>query len=168
MRGREAWLGELTQQLRDKRYRAAPVRRVWLDKANGGQRPLGIPTIRDRVVQTAAVLVLEAIFEADLQPEQHAYRAGHSAHDAVRGVHEMASRGHDEVVEADLSGYFGLTPRAVLEKFATIQMVDVHLPTTDGRQLVLPRYTQPDSDHQLLFQQLKLNLPAQPPPRICV
>ena len=62
----------------------------------------------------------------------------------------------------------GLTPRAVLEKFATMQMVDVHLPTTDGRQLVLPRYTQPDSDHQLLFQQLKLNLPAQPPPRICV
>ena len=62
----------------------------------------------------------------------------------------------------------GLTPRAVLEKFATMQMVDVHLPTTDGRQLILPRYTQPDSDHQLLFQQLELNLPAQPPPRICV
>ena len=62
----------------------------------------------------------------------------------------------------------GLTPRAVLEKFATMQMVDVHLPTTDGGQLVLPRYTQPDSDHQLLFQQLKLNLPAQPLPRICV
>ena len=62
----------------------------------------------------------------------------------------------------------GLTPRAVLEKFATMQMVDVHLPTTDGRQLVLPRYTQPDPDHQLLFQQLKLSLPAQPPPRICV
>ena len=61
----------------------------------------------------------------------------------------------------------GLTPRAVLEKFATMQMVDVHLPTTDGRQLVLPRYTQPDPDHQLLFQQLKLSLPAQPPPRIC-
>ena len=60
----------------------------------------------------------------------------------------------------------GLTPRAVLEKFATMQMVDVHLPTTDGRQLVLPRYTQPDPDHQLLLQQLKLNLPAQPPPRI--
>ena len=61
LRGREAWLGELTQQLRDKCYRAAPVRRVWLDKANGGQRPLGIPTIRDRVVQTAAVLVLEPV-----------------------------------------------------------------------------------------------------------
>ena len=62
----------------------------------------------------------------------------------------------------------GLTPRAVVEKFATVQMVDVHLPTTDGRQLILSRYTQPDTDHQLLLQQLKLNLPAQPPPRICV
>ena len=62
----------------------------------------------------------------------------------------------------------GLTPRAVLEKFATMQMVDVHLPTTDGRRLVLPRYTQPDPDHQLLLQQLKLSLPARPPPRICV
>jgi hypothetical protein len=60
----------------------------------------------------------------------------------------------------------GLTPRAVLEKFATIQMVDVHLPTTDGRHLVLSRYTQPNKDHQLLLQQLKLRLPAQPPPRI--
>ena len=66
--GREARLGELAQELRDKRYRAASVRRVWLDKANGGQRPLGIPTIRDRVVQTAAVLVLEPIFEAASVP----------------------------------------------------------------------------------------------------
>ena len=89
-RGREAWLGELAQQLRDKRYRAAPVRRVWLEKANGGQRPLGIPTIRDRVVQTAAVLVLEPIFEADLRPEQHAYRAGRSAHDC--GEHLLCAR----------------------------------------------------------------------------
>lgn len=60
----------------------------------------------------------------------------------------------------------GLTPRAVLEKFAAIQMVDVHLPTTDGRHLILPRYTQPDADQQLLLQRLKLTLPQQPPPRI--
>jgi len=68
--GVQSWLGELRQALRDKRYQATPVRRVWLPKSNGGRRPLGIPNIRDRVVQMAAVLVLEPIFEADLQPEQ--------------------------------------------------------------------------------------------------
>jgi len=61
----------------------------------------------------------------------------------------------------------GLTPRAVLEKFSVMQMVDVHLPTTDGRQLILSRYTEPDKDQQLLLQQLKLQLPPQPPPKIC-
>ena len=137
-RGREAWLGELTQQLRDKCYRAAPVRRVWLDKANGGQRPLGIPTIRDRVVQTAAVLVLEPVFEADLQPEQHAYRAGHSAHDAVRSVHEMARRGHDEVVEADLSGYFDSIPHAQLMRSVARRVSDRHVLALLKQWLVAP------------------------------
>jgi hypothetical protein len=60
----------------------------------------------------------------------------------------------------------GLTPQAVLEKFSTLQMVDVHLPTTDGRYLVLPRYTQPNKDQQILLSQLKLSLPEQPPPKI--
>ena len=72
--GERQWLEELAKELREKTYQASPVKRVWIPKADGKQRPLGIPTIRDRVVQMAVVLVLEPIFEADLQPEQHAYR----------------------------------------------------------------------------------------------
>ncbi len=125
--GREGWLGELRQALKERDYRAAPVRRVWVPKANGGQRPLGIPTIRDRVVQTAVVLVLEPIFEADLQPEQYAYRAGRSAHDAVRRVHRLACDGHQEVIEADLTGYFDTIPHAELMRSVARRISDRHL-----------------------------------------
>jgi group II intron reverse transcriptase/maturase len=137
-RGWENWLGELTQQLREKRYRAAPVRRVWLTKANGGRRPLGIPTIRDRVVQTATVLVLEPIFEADLEPEQYAYRAGRSALDAVRRVHKLARAGHDEVIEADLSGYFDSIPHAELMRSVARRVSDRHLLALLKQWLVAP------------------------------
>jgi retron-type reverse transcriptase len=81
------WLDELAQHLRSRTYQPQPVRRVWIPKPDGKQSPLGVPAIKDRVAQTAAVLVLEPIFEADLQPEQYAYRSDRSAFDAVRHVH---------------------------------------------------------------------------------
>ena len=112
--GRERWLGELAEELRRKGYRPVAIRRVWIGKANGGRRPLGIATIRDRVVQMAVVRVIEPVFEADLEPEQYGYRPKRSAQDAVRAAHSWLQQGHREVIDADLSGYVDSIPHAEL------------------------------------------------------
>ena len=122
--GLAEWLRGIIQELRAKTYRPQPVKRVWIEKPGGGQRPLGIPSIRDRVVQTAAKVVLEPIFEADLEPDAYGYRPKRSAKNAVQEVHKLIKAGYSDVVDADLSKYFDTIPHEELMKSVARRIVD--------------------------------------------
>jgi group II intron reverse transcriptase/maturase len=127
--GVQRWLGELALALRNEEYRPDPIRRVFIPKANSTAknpkfRPLGISTLRDRVCMTAAMLVLEPIFDADLPEEQYAYRPGRNAQQAVIEVGETLFRGHPEVVDADLADYFGSIPHPELLLSLARRIVD--------------------------------------------
>lgn len=137
--GEGRWLGELARRLRSKTYEPQAVKRVWLPKPNSHKmRPLGVPTISDRVVQMAALLVLGPIFESDLAPQQYAYRSDRGAHDAVRAVHSLLKTGHTQVVDADLSGYFDSIPHPELLKCVARRVVDRHILRLIKAWLVAP------------------------------
>ena len=122
--GLEEWLAGLRKDLVAKTYRPEPVQRVMIPKPGGGERPLGIPTIRDRVVQTAAKLLLEPIFEADFDPNAYGYRPKRSAQEAIQKVHKLLCAGYADVVDADLSKFFDTIPHQHLMRSVARRIVD--------------------------------------------
>ncbi|HEX7480396.1 MAG TPA: group II intron reverse transcriptase/maturase [Polyangiales bacterium] len=137
--GLERWLGTLQQEMRAKMYRPRPLLRVWIPKSSGGERPLGIPTIRDRVVQAAAVIVLTPIFEADLLDEQYGFRPERDAKMALREVvYQLQRCKRTEVVDADLSDYFNTIPHGALMKSVARRVADGQILSVIKQWLATP------------------------------
>jgi RNA-directed DNA polymerase len=126
-RGLGEWKNGLREELRNKTYQPQPVRRVMIPKPGGGERPLGIPTIRDRVAQTAAKLILEPIWEAEMEPNAYGYRPRKSAQGAIRKVEELLHEGYTDVVDADLSKYFDTIPHSELLQSVARRIVDRYM-----------------------------------------
>jgi len=122
--GAATFLRELHEELRARRYRPQPVKRVYIPKPDGRQRPLGIPTVRDRIVQMSVLLVLEPIFEADFVDSSYGFRPGRSAHDALAEIRQQVQAGRREVYDADLQGYFDTIPHDQLLKCLRMRIVD--------------------------------------------
>ena len=122
--GAEAFLSALQAQLQDRSYRPGPVKRVWIPKPEGKQRPLGIPNVIDRIVQMALLMLLQPIFEADFDEGSFGYRPGRSAHQALDAIRDQLRQGRTEVVDADLSGYFDTIAHAGLLRLVARRVSD--------------------------------------------